>query len=92
MYNGQFTKGCLLVFSFGLSHALMPMMTIFPILILLIFIVYDAYSTANKMNAEDIPFKKARIRDYIFYFILIIPILFVANIIAFIVFPELLNI
>lgn len=90
VYNGQFKKGCLLLFLLGLFYALIPIMTIIPILILVIYTIYDAYSTAKKMNAEDIPLQKVRIRNYVFYFILIIPILFVANIIALIVFSELL--
>ena len=92
VYNGQFKKGCVLLFLVGLSIALNPIITIIPLFILVIYIVYDAYSTAKKMNVEDIPLRKVRIRDYIFYFILFIPILFVANIIAFIVFSELLYI
>jgi hypothetical protein len=54
VYNGQFQKGLLILFGSAIGFLIF----IVPGLLVFIYGLYDAYVTARKMNAGEIPFRE----------------------------------
>jgi len=74
VYNGELGKGLALL----IGTIIGTMCFIIPGLIVWIYSIYDAYTTANKMNLEEIPFKKASTSDIIIYIAVYIVAIFVS--------------
>ena len=62
VYNGQLKKGLLMMVGLWAGAIL-----IFPIFLIWIYSMYDAYKEADKMNKGEIPFAEATAKDAIIY-------------------------
>jgi TM2 domain-containing membrane protein YozV len=73
VYNGDFTRGALF-----LIGTLVGLLFFFiPGVIVWIYQIFDAYSTAKKMNTGEIPFKEANSTHIILYILLSIVAIFI---------------
>jgi tetratricopeptide (TPR) repeat protein len=68
VYNGDFTRGLL----FLVVTCIGIFLLVIPGVIVWIYQVYDAYSTAKKMNTGEIPFKKAKTVHIILFIVVFI--------------------
>jgi archaellin len=67
VYNGDLKRGTI----FLIGTLLGFLFLFIPGIIIWVYQIYDAYSTAKKMNAGEIPFKEANTTEIIYYFILL---------------------
>jgi TM2 domain-containing membrane protein YozV len=77
VYNGDFTRGAL----FLIGTFVGMLFFIIPGVIVWIYQIYDAYSTAKKMNAGEIPFKEVNATHMILYILLSIVAIIIFTII-----------
>lgn len=73
VYNGQLGKGILLL----LGEFIGAFIFFIPGLIVWIYAIYDAYTTAKKMNTGEIPFLPVKTTDVIIYIIIYVVIIII---------------
>lgn len=78
VYNGDFKRGVL----FLIGTLVGFLFFIIPGIIVWVYQIYDAYSTAKKMSAGEIPFKEANTTEMILYIVLIIVAIIIFIILA----------